>query len=301
MIPFTVIGGYLGAGKTTLLNHLLLHNESRRIALLINDFGEINIDASLIESRTDTQINLTNGCVCCTLSDGFHEAIEQLQHATPPPDHIIVEASGVADVKNLSQYGYGQNLELDGVLVVADAETVIDKANDKYVAQTVRRQLDAADLIILNKTDLIDETRKEEVLAWLRTNVPGAAIASAVRCDLPNELMLGGIHTEKNDKTTERQRHGHESYVSWSYQSDQPSSRKDIKKLLRNLPAEVIRAKGIIRLEEGGAVVVHVVGRRCDEKKVDGLSEPRTRLVALGLEGELDIRQLDDLAKKYLR
>ena len=78
MIGFTVIGGYLGAGKTTLLNHLLTNNQSLRIALLINDFGAINIDADLIERQTDSQINLTNGCVCCGLSDGFDQAIEQL-------------------------------------------------------------------------------------------------------------------------------------------------------------------------------------------------------------------------------
>ena len=78
MIRFTVIGGYLGTGKTTLLNHVLRNNESRRIALIVNDFGEINIDAGLIESQTESQINLTNGCVCCTLSDGFHESIDQL-------------------------------------------------------------------------------------------------------------------------------------------------------------------------------------------------------------------------------
>ena len=155
MIRFTVIGGYLGAGKTTLLNRILTKAKGVRYALLINDFGEINIDAKLIESQTDSQINLTNGCVCCTLVDGFHEAVDQLCHLQPPPDHIIVEASGVADVSNLAQYGYGPNLALDGVLVLADAETVQEKADDKYVSTTVRRQLTAADIIILIKIDLV--------------------------------------------------------------------------------------------------------------------------------------------------
>ena len=163
MIPFTIIGGYLGAGKTTLLNHLLKNANGHRFALLINDFGTINIDAALIESTSENQINLTNGCVCCSISDGFYEAIEQLIATEPTPDHIVVEASGVADVQNLSQYGYGHALKLDGILVVADAETVQQKAVDKYVAETVKRQLRCADIVSLNKVDLIDDKALNQV------------------------------------------------------------------------------------------------------------------------------------------
>ena len=111
MIRYSVIGGYLGAGKTTLLNRILQHNQGARFGLIVNDFGALNIDAELIESRTDSQVNLTNGCVCCTLVDGFHEALETV--AAAEPDHIIVEASGVADVANIAQFGHGPNLVLD--------------------------------------------------------------------------------------------------------------------------------------------------------------------------------------------
>ena len=85
MIAYTIIGGYLGSGKTTLLNRILSGNHGIRFALVINDFGEMNIDAELIESQTDSQINLTNGCVCCSLTDGFHEALEELQNLDPLP------------------------------------------------------------------------------------------------------------------------------------------------------------------------------------------------------------------------
>ena len=104
-IAFTVLGGYLGAGKTTLLNRLLNASHGLRIALLINDFGAINIDSELIETQTDQQINLTNGCVCCGLTDGFDAAIDSLMSANPRPQHIVIEASGVADVHSLAQYG----------------------------------------------------------------------------------------------------------------------------------------------------------------------------------------------------
>ena len=140
-IPFTVLGGYLGAGKTTMVNHLLANARGERLALIINDFGAINIDAELISERTEDQINLTNGCICCGMSAGFDEALESLLSRQPPPDRIIVEASGVADVVSLAQYGHHPGLSLDGIIVLADAETVRAKARDKYVDKTVLRQL----------------------------------------------------------------------------------------------------------------------------------------------------------------
>jgi len=104
-IPFTVIGGYLGAGKTTLLNHILRNNDGRRFALLVNDFGSINIDAALIKNQDGETINLANGCICCTLAAGFASAIYTILERDPLPDHIIVEASGVADPHKVAQYG----------------------------------------------------------------------------------------------------------------------------------------------------------------------------------------------------
>ncbi len=96
-IPFTVIGGYLGAGKTTLLNHILRNSTTHRFAVLVNDFGSINIDAQLIESRTHDTVSLANGCVCCTLTEGLISAIRTILARRPLPDHIIVESSGVSD------------------------------------------------------------------------------------------------------------------------------------------------------------------------------------------------------------
>ena len=172
MIPFTVIGGYLGAGKTTLLNHILSEANGTRFALLVNDFGEVNIDGALIASETDTQINLTNGCVCCTLVDGFFDALEQLLNLEPAPEHIVVEASGVADVANTAQYGRGPGLTLDSIIVVADAETVREKSVDKYVGTTIQRQLAAADIIVLNKVDLVEDKVLEDCCAWLAASFP---------------------------------------------------------------------------------------------------------------------------------
>lgn len=293
MIRFTVIGGYLGAGKTTLLNRILTKEKGVRYALLINDFGEINIDAKLIESQTDSQINLTNGCVCCTLVDGFHEAIDQLCHLQPPPDHIIVEASGVADVSNLAQYGYAPNLALDGVLVLADAETVQEKADDKYVATTVRRQLAAADIIILNKTDLVSEETLGKRIDWLTTTFPGATLINAEFGEVPINLLFD-VHAATNPDDLHHADHEH--YITWKFEQSQPTTREALESFISQLPTSVIRAKGFAGQMCGSDLLVQVVGKRREIHEVEG-NQTGILLTAIGLESQLDCSHLDELRK----
>ena len=298
MIEFTVLGGYLGTGKTTLLNHILRHNEGRRFALLINDFGDINIDAELVASQSDSQINLANGCVCCTLSDGFFEAIESLQQLQPPPEHIIVEASGVADVNNLAQYGYGQPFQLAGIVVVADAETVRQKANDKFVAQTVRRQLKAGDLIVLNKVDLCNEEDLAAVVAWLQEMAPGTPVVKCSFGQVPLAVLLSidpGKHVRQDDS-----HHEHEAYESWSLSTAQTFSRETLETFLQRLPNAVIRAKGLFAAETGGTLEVQVVGARKDIYEHADELRDRSDVVAIGLAGQLETDALDSLAAEML-
>ena len=293
MIEYTVIGGYLGAGKTTLLNHLLHNSEGRRFALLINDFGAINIDAQLIATKTDRQINLTNGCICCSLSDGFAEALDSLL-AGEAPEHIVVEASGVADVNKLSHYGYGQGLTLAGVVVVADAETVMQKAQDRYVAQTVRRQLAAADLIVLNKVDLVTDAQSARVVDWLQTQWPGVPVVSAVRGELPAALLLG-IRSSAPDLPMH---YDHESYCAWSFTSPEPLSEAGAQSLVHGLGPDVLRAKGLLQLDDGSVLEVQRVGQRLETHRRDDVPRADSQLVAIGLQGALAAEQLDALAAR---
>lgn len=300
MIAFTVIGGYLGAGKTTLLNHMLKFNQGKKIGLLINDFGQINIDAALIESRTENQINLTNGCVCCTLVDGFHVAIDQLCEIRPHLDQIVVEASGVADVHNLAQYGRGPGCELDGVLVVADAETVIEKAKDKYVASTIRRQLAAADLILLNKIDLLDDATLAQRLAWLKSEYPGASIIETSFANVPVELLLG-IHDSGKELSEHQpfeayQRGEHAHYSTWQYKSNEAVSRSSLEHFLSGLDDSVLRAKGIARLSDGETLALQVVGSRRELNQIN-CDNTGLKMVAIGLKGQLDAEFLELLAE----
>jgi len=294
VIAFTVIGGYLGAGKTTLLNHLLANSDGKRIGLLINDFGEINIDGDLIASKTDNQINLTNGCVCCTLVDGYHVAIDQLSEVEPALEQIVVEASGVADVQNLAQYGHGPNMQLDAVLVVADAETIQARAKDKYVAGTIQRQLKAADLIILNKADLVSESQLTAVLDWLQQDFPDARVFSTSHAQVPLPLLVGIRDVERPLVLAD---YAHAHYATWHFKHDQPVTRAAVDAFLTGLDASVLRAKGFARLHDGSTVSIQVVGRRSEIESTPA-AVGGVQLVAIGLEDQLDNTALTALAQR---
>ena len=141
-IPVTVIGGYLGAGKTTLLNALLRNESGTRFAVLVNDFGSINVDAEAIASTGADTVELTNGCTCCTIGGDLVLALKAVLARPQPPDAIVIEASGVADPAAVARLAACHPaLASQVTIVVADAETVRARADDKYVGGLVRRQL----------------------------------------------------------------------------------------------------------------------------------------------------------------
>ena len=136
LVPVTVVAGYLGAGKTTLINELLRHDHGRRLAVLVNDFGAVNIDAALIADHDGQTISLKNGCVCCSIADELGDALDRVLALEPAPDQIVIEASGVADPANVAAYGQGwPGCRLDAVVVLADAETVQAKSRDQFVGE----------------------------------------------------------------------------------------------------------------------------------------------------------------------
>ncbi len=299
-IPFTVIGGYLGAGKTTLLNHMLRHNEGRRFALLINDFGSINIDIELIESQDGDTINLANGCICCSLAAGFVVAINTLLEREPRPDHVIVEASGVSDPAKIAQYGQLPGFSPDGIIVVADAETVRAKANDKYVGRTVVQQLKSADLLILNKIDLVTLEQKQAVLDWLAQTAPQSRLIEAQYGVVPLQFLLGLETARKIPDLSETGRHDHHhdsEYETWSYGEDRPLSRPLFERFVAGLPESVIRAKGVLYLAEAPErrMIFQMVGKRWNiiPDRPWGERKPVTQIVFIGSRGSVDSQWLE--------
>jgi G3E family GTPase len=303
MIGFTVIGGYLGAGKTTLLNHLLANNEGQRLAILINDFGAINIDAELVQSRSATRVTLTNGCICCSLADGFFEAIDQLTALADPPARIIVEASGVAEVHQLAQYGHLPGLRLDGVVVVTDAETVRGKAEDRYVGPTIRRQLAAADLLVLNKIDLIDADTIAAAEAWLSGVCPGVPVIKTCQSELPVEF-LADWSVDRLDSANASpvlfplpQDQGiHPAYSRWHLELTTVVSGERLERFCSALDESVIRLKGVTADTDGNGWIIQRVGRRNVLTPGSALA-PGTRLIAIGMSAQFQASALEQLAR----
>jgi G3E family GTPase len=279
-IPFTVIGGFLGAGKTTLVNALLRQaasgEASLRLAVLVNDFGSVNIDAALIASAEGDTIALTNGCVCCAIGDDFAAGIAAVLGRRPPPEHILVEASGVADPGAIAQIAeLDPDLTLAGVLVLADAETVSARLADPRIGDTLRRQLRAADLLVLSKTDLAPAA---PVVAALRPLAPRAAVVEGAA--LPIALALG------HHAAGPARPGGHgATFASITLRPTMPLALATLRPALDVLPEGVLRAKGVLVLD-GAPALVQRVGRRLAITPFAGAAAPA--LVLIGTEAVWD-------------
>jgi G3E family GTPase len=304
-IPVTIIGGYLGAGKTTLLNSLLRCDHGLRLAILVNDFGSINIDAALIASHDGETISLTNGCVCCSMADNLAITLLELLGRDVPPDHIVIEASGVADPRRIACYGAAHpRLRLDSLIVIADSETIRARLTDKYVGELVMRQILAADLIVLSKMDLIDESARVCVRELLRETVPHARFIEACHGRIPWDLLLGVGATssaataaqDREHKPAAESDYHDATFVRGSFESDRPFDRERLASAIETLPESVLRAKGVLYLadEDTHSVVLQKVGRRWTLEKGSPweCGPRRSRLIVIGAWGAADISHL---------
>ena len=248
-LPFTVIGGYLGAGKTTLLNQVLTQAAGRRMAVLVNDFGSVNIDASLVRDHDGDTIALTNGCLCCSLVNGFASAIASILERAGDFEHVIIEASGVADPAKIAQYGQMYELPLDGILVLVDAEQIRKQATDVYVGDTVLRQLAQADLLIVNKTDLVTPTELAEVRSWLSRQAPGTPMIEARHSAVPLAVLFGFTHERAAFRPAAAFPPHPEAFRTWTLEWEQPLSMDEIERLASGFGEDVYRVKGFVQLE----------------------------------------------------
>src|SRR5438477_1971189 len=270
--PITLITGPLGSGKTTLLRHILAVQPGK-IAIVMNEFGEIAIDTKVIKGKNVRIAELGGGCVCCSLLGEFEAAVNEIIEKVAP-EMIIVETTGLAEPEALV-FNIQEALpqcRLDGVVSVIDADMLICFPE---LGHTTRLQIEGADILLLNKIELIEPAQIEPLETKLREINPTAAILRTERCRIDPELLFG-IGRERKIAPPE---HRHQTeFESFVFSSSKMFSRDCFKDFANGLPASVVRAKGFIRFADGAQLFNFVAGRW----ELEPFEFDRTELVFIG-------------------
>ncbi|MBL8905757.1 MAG: cobalamin biosynthesis protein CobW [Rhizobiales bacterium] len=328
-IPTTVITGFLGAGKTTLIRHMLQNAGGRRLGLLINEFGDVGVDGEILKAcgsdvcDEDDIIELANGCICCTVADDFVPALEKLLNRPDPPQHIVIETSGLALPQPLIRaFNWPEiksRVTVDGVIAVVDAKALAegrfadDEAalaeqraadpnldHDNPIEEVFQDQLTCADLVVLNKTDLLDPSESsrlsDELQGKLRT---GTRVVSARKGALASDILIGFEAAAESDVASRpshhelegEAEHDHDDFESFVVSLGVIDDREDLLARISETMREndVLRLKGFVAIEGGSArLLVQGVGPRLDSyfdrPWLPGEAR-RTELVVIGLKG----------------
>jgi G3E family GTPase len=270
--PITLITGSLGSGKTTLLRRIL-ENTERRLAILMNEFGEISIDGQVIQGEHVQIVELMGGCVCCSLTGEFEAAVNEIIEKVHP-ELIVVETTGVAEADALV-FEVEESLpqvRLDGVICIVDADITV---RFPQLGRVTRTQLETADVVLVNKIDLVNANQVEAVLAQIRQINERAAMFQTVRCDIDPNLLFG-LEVERHAAPAE---HHHDvKFQSFTFTTEKRLDRERFEEMVAGLPESVYRAKGFVRFLDGSHLFNYVVGRW----EMEDFAAEKTELVFIG-------------------
>lgn len=341
-IPATVITGFLGAGKTTIIRNMLATANGKRIALIINEFGDLGVDGDILAGcgdetcSEDDIVELNNGCICCTVADDFVPTMKKLLERENRPDHIVIETSGLALPQPLvNAFNWPEIREqvtVDGVITVVDSRALADgrfahdhdkldaqrKADDALdhdspLEELFEDQLTCADMIVMNKADLVNRLAYEKLEADFKTKIsPSVKVIKSMNGSLTADVLLGlgsatenevhnrkshhekehdAFHAEHGDDAEHHHDHDHDEFESFVVEGRVVNNRKD---LVRGLGAiiehhDILRLKGFVAVKDKPMrLVVQAVGTRIDhyfDREWREGEEVGSRLVVIGLEG----------------
>ena len=326
-VPATVITGFLGAGKTTLIRHLIENAGGRRLALIINEFGDVGVDGSLVKGCGDEAcpdddiIELANGCICCTVADDFLPTMQRLLDRDVPPDHIIIETSGLALPKPLVKAFQWPDIRtratVDGVIALVDADALAagrfahDEAalaaaraadptldHDSPIDELFEDQLACADLVLLNKTDLVAPDGLVELERHLAAEIrPGVRIVRTARGEIDPAVLLGldaGVEDQIDARPShhdEEEDHDHEDFESFVLELGELDNPAPLLAALGRVIADhdILRVKGFVAVTGRPArLVIQAVGPRIQhhyDRHWQAHEQRRSRLVVIGQAG----------------
>jgi G3E family GTPase len=289
-IAVTVVSGFLGAGKTTLLNRMVRRAEGRRLAVIVNDFGELNIDAAIVSEVTDAVVSLQNGCICCTVQEDLLAQLTSMAQLQPRLERIVIECSGVSDPQRIVQtLAYPQlrsQMQLDMVITVVDATRHLQLEGE--YARLARAQVAAADLLLLNKTDLVDDPQLQTLREALGART---RVHASVQAQLPDALWLDSeldLEPRALKPMTRVSTDDHsEMFSSWLWQATAALDVERLRGWLQALPSEVFRVKGLVVLAQSGKAhwLQHVGTRSQFLPATDEAQANATRLVFIAGRG----------------
>ncbi|MDX2255363.1 MAG: GTP-binding protein [Pseudanabaenaceae cyanobacterium bins.39] len=315
-MPVTIITGFLGSGKTTLLNHILDNQQDLKVAVLVNEFGDINIDSQLLVSVDENMMELSNGCICCTINDSLVDAVYSVLERSDRIDYMIVETTGVADPLPIALTFLGTELQhltrLDSILTVVDAEAFNE---EHFKSDAAYAQIMYGDIIILNKTDLVTDEKLQSLETYIHKTKTKARILRSHMGVVPLPLILDvqvdqtallseqpeahihdhhnhhDHHHEHHHDHDHHEHHHHHSdhlendgFISISFQSDRPFHLDKFQNFLdKQLPVDVFRAKGILNFANiDNRYVFQLSGKRYELKTDDRNKPIHNQIVIIG-------------------